>query len=253
MKSRELQNLLEDCMQIRPSTQRMDETIHICKDIMRKQFMVQEEERTGFWQFLSDVLRFEGIGIFGFQVLTLFVVCFGLQAITDALNNIPIFMPLFVLAILPSMFKGRYHGMYELEAVTRTSNAQIILAKLILAGGANLICMTILLCMEIFLNHSTVTVGQLILYIVVPYLVCMTVVLRCLRLRGGDGLKISIICVIASCAAWWFCARTLPEIYEVSAIGIWIVAFFLFTAIFLREIHYIVQSKKEGKTYGIIA
>ena len=81
----------------------------------------------------------------------------------------------------------------------------------------------------------------------------MTVVLRCLRLRGGDGLKISIICVIASCVAWWICARTLPEIYEVSAIGIWIVAFFLFTAIFLREIHYIVQSKKEGKTYGIIA
>ena len=35
MKSRELRNLLEDCMQIRPSTQRMDETIHICKDIIQ--------------------------------------------------------------------------------------------------------------------------------------------------------------------------------------------------------------------------
>ena len=44
-------------------------------------------------------------------------------------------MPLFVLAVLPVMLRCQYYGMSEIEAATRASGAQIILAKLILAGG----------------------------------------------------------------------------------------------------------------------
>ena len=133
------------------------------------------------------------------------------------------------------------------------TNAQIVLAKLILAGGANLICMTALLGVEVCLYHSTESTGRLVLYTIVPYLVCMVVVLRCIRLRGKDGHTISVVSIITSSTAWWICARTITQLYEVSATGVWIVAFFIFAAIFLREILYIFESKKEGKMYGIIA
>ena len=253
MRNRQFEKFISNSLQVETQANRMDETISTCVNIMRKQAVVCEEERTGFWQFLSDVLRFEGLGILGFQVLTLCIVCLGIQTIADAPTNIPIFMPLFVLAVLPSMFKGVSHGMCELEAATRASNAQIVLAKLILAGGANLICMTALLGVEVCLYHSTESTGRLVLYTIVPYLVCMVVVLRCIMLRGKDGHTISVVSIITSSTAWWICARTIPQLYEVSATGVWIVAFFIFAAIFLREILYIFESKKEGKMYGIIA
>lgn len=253
MRNRQFEELIRTSLHAKPQASRIDETINTCVNIMRKQVMFHEEERTGFWQFLSDVLRFEGLGIFGLQVLTLCIVCLGVQTIAEAPTNIPVFMPLFALAVLPSLFKGVSHGMCELEAATRASGAQIVLAKLILAGGANLICMTALLAVEVCLYRSAASIGRLVLYTIVPYLVCMVVVLRCIRLRGKDGHTISVVSIITSSTAWWICARTIPQLYEVSATGVWIVAFFIFAAIFLREILYIFESKKEGKMYGIIA
>lgn len=95
----------------------------------------------------------------------------------------PVFMPLFALTVFPALFRGRRYNMTELEASTRASGAQIVLAKLVLAGGANLVCLTLLLCLEFFLNASPIQTGRLILYAIVPYLICMTVLLRSMRLQ----------------------------------------------------------------------
>lgn len=57
--------------------------------------------------------------------------------------------------------------MSEIEAVTRASGAQITLAKLVLAGAANLVCITILLCMEVYLQNSYKEIGQMVLYCLV--------------------------------------------------------------------------------------
>ena len=40
--------------------------------------------------------------------------------------------------------------------------------------------------------------------------------------------------------------------YDTSAFGIWIVAFLFFAAFFIKEIHFIITIRKEGKMYGII-
>lgn len=42
------------------------------------------------------------IPIFGLQAVTLFIVCLTIASIADVPKNIPIFMPLFVLAIIPA-------------------------------------------------------------------------------------------------------------------------------------------------------
>ncbi len=101
-----------------------------------------EEPRTSFFHYLSDVFRFEGVPIFALQALTLFIVCLTIANVADIPQNIPVFMPLFVLAAMPVLFKSQLYGMSEIEAVTRASGAQIMLAKLVLAGAANLVCMT---------------------------------------------------------------------------------------------------------------
>ena len=260
MSDKELKQYLQQSLQrgIEPEKNlneiKMEKTIKSCIEIMRKQLVQkpQEEPRTGFVQYLSDIFRFEGIPIFGLQAVTLFIICLTISTVPDIPKCIPVFMPLFVLAIMPVMFRCQYYGMSEIEAVTRASGSQIILAKLILAGAANLVCMTVLISLEVHLQNSYKEIGQITLYCLVPYLVCMVAMLHLIRQRGKENMQICMILVLSSSVCWGVLARTLPWLYEASAFGIWIVAFLFFAAFFIKEIYFIITMRREGKMYGIV-
>ena len=235
---------------------RLKETIKLCTEMMREQKLAQkskEEPRTGFIQYLSDIFRFEGIPIFGLQAVTLFIICLTVSTVADIPEYIPVFAPLFALATIPIMFRCEYYGMSEMEAVTRASGSQIILAKLVLAGAANLVCMTVLIALEIHLQNSYREIGQMILYCLVPYLVCMVSMLRLIRMRRKENIQICTVLVLGSCVCWGILAINQQWLYEASAFSIWIVAFLFFTALFIKEIYFIITTRKEGKIYGIIS
>ena len=253
MKDSELKGILQQSLQQEVQPERLEECITHCTEIMREQRYTAEETRTGFFQYLSDVFRFEGIPIFGLQAITLFLVCLIISSMANVPEYIPELMPLFALAVLPTFYKGQLYKMSEIEAVTRASGAQIILAKLILAGAANLVCMTVLISLEVHLHNPYREIGRLVLYCLVPYLVCMVSMLRLIRLRIKDNIKICTVFVFSSCVCWGVLARTLPWLYEASAFGIWIVAFLVFTAFFIKEIYFIILTRREGKIYGTIA
>ena len=240
MKDKNLKGYLQQSLGEEVQPKRLEETIKLCTEIVREQEVTRAEPRTGFFHYLSDVFRFEGIPIFGLQAVTLFIVCLTIASIVDVPKNIPIFM-------------SQYYGMSEIEAVTRASGAQITLAKLVLAGAANLVCITILLCMEVYLQNSYKEIGQMVLYCLVPYLVCMVALLRLIRLQKKQSLQICAIVMLGSCICWGMSARILPWLYETSAVGVWIVTFLIFAMFFINEIHYIAEMRKEGKMYGIVA
>jgi len=256
MKDRELKKYLRQPLQETELNEKgLNETITLCIGIMREQKLAQkpqEEPRTGFVRYLSDIFRFEGLPLFGLQAVTLFIICLIISAL-DISKYISGFMPLFVLAVMPVMFRCQYYGMSEIEAVTRASGSQIVLAKLVLAGAANLVCMTVLISFEVYLQNSCSEIGQIILYCLVPYLVCMVSMLRLIRLRRKENIQICTVMVLGSCVCWGVLARTLPWLYEASAFGLWIVAFLFFAAFFIKEVYFIITMRKEGKMYGIIA
>lgn len=253
MKDENLKVFLRQSLGEEVVPEKLEETVKICNKMMQEQDAFTIEPRTGFFHYLSDVFRFEGITIFGLQALTLFIVCLVIVGITDIPRNIPIFMPLFVLAVMPDVFKSQYYGMSEMEAVTRASGAQLMLAKLVLSGAANLVCITVLLCMEIYLQNSGKELGQIVLYCLVPYLVCMVTLLRLLRLQKKESLQTGAAIMVGFCVCWGLSSRVLPWLYEASAMGLWIAAFLIFTMFFISEIYYIVKMRREGKVYGIIA
>ncbi|MCM1161326.1 MAG: hypothetical protein NC412_08890 [Roseburia sp.] len=253
MKDKELKEYLQQALKQEEQPKRMEETITLCIGMLRKQKAGEKEVRTGFFSYLSDVFRFEGMGIWGLQAMTLFFVCLTISAIGDVPKYIPVFMPLFVLAMMPVFFKSQFYGMNEVEAATRASGAEIILAKLILAGAANLVCMTLLLCFEISLQHSCKEIGQMVLYCLVPYLVCMTVMLRLLRLCRKETIVVHGAVMCSLCIGFGISAKIWPWLYETSAAGIWIMAFFVFAIFFGKEIYFVIETRKEGNLYGIIA
>lgn len=232
--------------------QKKEETVAQCRKLMREQAESPVEERTGFWQFLSDVFRFEWLSIFGLQAVVLLVVCMWLGTVDGVSRNLSALTPLFALAVMPVLFRSQYYRMGELEAVTRASGAEIIFAKLLLAGAANLICITVFLCLGMHLQNSRESTGRMIMYGLVPYLVCMTAILRLIRLRRRERIPVCAAATAGSCVGWGILAKAMPQVYETSATGLWVALFVVFVIFYGREIGYILESKKEGRVYGII-
>lgn len=253
MDNSKLKHYLNQSLGQEIQSKRLEETIKGCKEIMWEQKVTKEESRTSFFQYLSDVFRFEGIPIFALQAVTLLVVCLTISSVADIPQNIPVFMPLFVLAVMPILFKSQFYRMSEIEAATRASGAQIMLAKLVLAGAANLVCITIILCLEVSLQNSCKELGQMVLYCLVPYLVCMTGMLRLVRLQRKESITISATIMLGSCVCWAFSSKVIPWIYTTSAVGFWVIAFLVFSVFFIKEVLFIVEMRKEGNMYGIIA
>lgn len=254
MKNRRIEEYLQSSLHLgeEENPRKREETAAVCIEIMRRQGEYGEEGRTGFWQFLSDVFRFEGLAIFGLQAGVLFVICLQVGFMDNVSHYIPVFTPLFALAVMPVLFRSQFYRMGEMEAVTRASGVEIILAKLILAGAANLICITVLLCLVMHLQDSRENMGQMILYGLVPYLVCMSVILRLIRLRRKERIPVCAAAMAGSCVGWGLTAKALPWLYETSAAGIWIVFFVVFAGFFGKELCCIWEMKREGKLYGII-
>ena len=253
MGNKNLKNYLYQSLGQEVEPKRLDETIKCCAGMMREQKLCKEEPRTSFLQYLSDVFRFEGIPILVLQAVTLFIVCLTISSVADIPQNIPVFMPFFVLAAMPVLFKSQFYGMSEIEAATRASGAQIMLAKLVLAGSANLVCITIIICLEVSLQSDCSELGQMVLYCLVPYLVCMTGLLRSVRLNHKEGIRTEAIVMLGSCVLWAISSKFIPWVYATSAIGFWMIAFVMFGIFFVKEILFIVEMRKEGKLYGIIA
>ena len=142
--------------------------------------------------------------------------------------------------------------MCEMEAATRASGAEIVLAKLILAGASQLLCMTIILWLKISVSGDTAQLVQMILYSIVPFLVCMVWLLRSLRTCRRGNLTAYTSLSFISCATWGMSAKAFPWLYETSATGIWLAGFVVFAAFFIREVVFIIQIRKEGKMYGAV-
>lgn len=258
MGDRKLKRFLRESLgqgaQIKP--EKKAETVACCAEVMRRYGDCPEKERTGFWQFLSDVFRFEGLFIFGLQAGLLFLICIWLGAIEHVTGSVsyylPAFTPLFALAVIPPLLRSQFYKMGEMEAVTRASNVEILLAKLILAGAANLIGITAVLCLVMCTRQSGGGIGQIILYGLVPYLVCMTVILRLIRLQKGEKLTVCAAATAGFCLVWLIAANRMPQVYETSATGLWILLLLVFAGFFGREIACMMERKREGKGYGII-
>ncbi len=251
MKNDELEALLRSSLGSMPAPKRMEQTAVLCAQIVGQR--PRTEPQLGFWGFLSEIFRFEGGLILACQAAALLLVGLHVYGAADHLQTLPAYIPLFALAVMPALFRGRYRGVSELEAATRASAAQLTLAKLVLAGGADLVCMTLLLALQARMAGSCRQMGRMILYCLVPYLACMSVTLAVIRRRGRDGMAMSAALALGSCLFWYGSAKLCPRLYEIPAVGVWLAAFMLFAAFFVREIYFIIRANREGRIYGTYA
>lgn len=252
MNKRELCSILQNQT---VNSKRLKETQQMCSALLEEQMNLEliPEERTNFWRFLSEVMRYTGWHLWATQGILMLLVCAGIFSAPESPQMIPIFMPLFVLACLPSFYQSAAFGMREIEAATRASSAQIILAKLVLAGASQIICLTVICWLAIFTAEYPVSLIQLILYVAVPFLACLIFTLWSMRTRERYAMQFSILSCLGSSLFAGILAHWIPELYEISALGVWIITFVIFAGFFIKELSLLIKTWKEGKIYGTVS
>ena len=256
MNNRELKKNLTEYINQEKNAERsvahMKETIRLCAESLREQAGLKPEPRQSFWGFLADVFHFEGISLLLPQLAVLLVTCHVACTYSMSAYALPSYMPLFILVVIPTFFRGQYCRVSEAEAATRTSGAQLALARLILAGGGALVCLTFLLALEVWLQRSFENLGRVVIYCLVPYLTCMTAMLALLRRRRKDDAPLCMAIALGSVVFWRWSARLFPWLYEASALGIWVAAVLFYSWLLAKEIVYILHANKKVNMYGVI-
>ena len=230
----------------------IDETVGLCVDLMREQAAAPDPPRQSFWGFLVDVFHFEGIPMLVPQLAVLIAACLAALSSPMGPYELPMYMPLFILAVMPTFFRGQRCHVSEVEAATRTSGPLLALARLILAGGAALVCLTILLALKVWLQRSFENLGRMIIYCLVPYLTCMTAMLALIRRSRRDGAPLCLAFSLGSVAFWRYSSYLFPWLYEASALGVWVAAVMAYSWLLAREIVYIIHARMEIDMYGIV-
>lgn len=133
------------------------------------------------------------------------------------------------------------------------SGAELMLAKLILAAAADLVCLTVVIALTLTKSNCGANLAQLVLYAVVPLICCVSLTLWCARTRRAHTMQAGIIGCVGASALAGITALRLPELYSLSMLGLWLAAFLISAAFFAREIWLLLEIRKEGKIYGIIA
>ena len=230
---------------------KMEETIAECRRITREN-AIASRPRSSFLDFLSEVLRMNGKIIFAGQMITLVIICLTIQVVNDYPKLIPVFIPFFILAALPVLFQAEINHMSEIELATRNSYAQLLLARLIIIGAADIVCFTLLLAVEVCCFRSGLGLLNLILYVFVPYMLCVTAMLRLIR-SGKRKIISSAMVALTASFLWGIVAFVIPGLYVGSAVGICMICFIVFGIFFIREMEYLISYVKEGKIYGFVA
>lgn len=248
---RRLTEYLDQSKDAQVEPEQLMETVDLCVAVMREQ-TAPAASRQSFWAFLSEVFHFEGIPILLSQLAVLFATCLVAGSSPMSPYELPRYMPLFILTVMPIFFRGQRYRVSEVEAVTRTSGALLVLVRLVLAGMSALVCVTFLLALEVWLQRSWENLGWMVIYCLVPYLTCMTAMLALLRRRRKDGASLCAAFALGSVVFWRYSAHLFPWLYEASALGIWVAAVLVYSWLFAKEVVFIVHARQEIDMYGIV-
>ena len=133
---------------------------------------------------------------------------------------IGILAPLFVILILPELWKNETSHSQEVECTALYSLRKIVAARMILFGMVDLLLLTAFLSVSlVFLGFSAM---QMIIQFLLPLLVTCCICLRTFGSRIGG-----IIPSLASCLIWsavWTLILMRDEIYCVITAPIWMTA-----------------------------
>ena len=157
------------------------------------------------------------------QAVLLFTVCLLLNQMEGALyirRSLGIAAPLFVILILPELWKNRTYDAMEVEGTTFYTLRQVYAARLTLFAGVDLLLLTAFFFGASF--FSRITVLELLIQFVLPFNVACCICFR--SLYGGRNSSEAFSILL--CSIWtglWILVVLSDAVYSAISVPAWTV------------------------------
>lgn len=218
-----------ETIQVKPQEEKIQETINRSKNAF---FMAEQEKMLSYHEFLWIQLKVIQKRWWVLQFLILVALWVALTSIQDELyitRSMGVAASLFVILIIPELWKNRSCECMEIEASSYYSLKQVYAARMLLFGMIDIFFITLFL--------GTVSAGlhfellELVVQFLFPLCVtaCICFGILCSKYFFSETVAI-ILCIIWS-AVWLFIVLN-ESIYKIITVPIWlallgIVVFFL--------------------------
>lgn len=207
-----------DATQTEPGDEKIRETVARCKNTF---FMAEKEKMLPYHEFLWMQLRAMQKRWWLLQFLLLTMLWLILSSVQEELyitRSMGVAAPLFVILIIPELWKNRTYGCMEIEAVTYYSLRQVYAARMLLFGITDVFLLTI------FCGTASVGLHYDLSHLLVQFLfplavtACICFGILCSRRCLSETTAI-LLCIIWS-AGWLFIVLN-NEVYARIAIPVW--------------------------------
>ena len=190
--------------------------------VSKAAFLAGESERTvSHAEFLYQQSRYIKKHWWLIQAVLLFLVCLLLHQTEGDLHirrSLGVAAPLFVILILPELWKNRSYDAMEVEGTTFYTIRQVYAARLTLFAGVDLLLLTAFFCGATY--FARITLWELMIQFLLPYNVACCICFRCLY--GGRNQS-EALCVLL-CSVWcglWFLVISSETLYDAISVPVW--------------------------------
>lgn len=126
--------------------------------------------------------------------------------------------PLFVVLVLPELWKNRTSGALEVECTAYYSLRQVYAARMILFGLADLVLLTLFFAVTLLAGRASFQ--DLIIHFLLPFLVTGCICLRTLSFRRDAALYTSLPLCLVWTAVWVLIVLDSP-VYALITLPMW--------------------------------
>lgn len=222
----------KNTIEIIPNEQNIEKTV--LKSI--EAFCLAEQERVlNYWEFLWEQLKLIRKRWWALQLLVLFfswLMIPSLQEYQLTQRSLGAISALFVILIVPELWKSQTYQSMEIEAASYYSLRQIYSARMLLFGMVDMVLITaFLLCSSLAWKLSF---EQLLVQFIFPMLVTSCICFGTLCSKYPFSESIAVIMCVAWSIIWWLLMMN-ERVYALISFPLWLTflglafAFFVFT------------------------
>lgn len=215
---RKLKDYKENMKRI-PDEQSIEETVKKSIEVFCS---IEQERLLSYWEFLWEQLRLIQKRWWIFQFLLLFILWLALPSLRSVQSMqrvLGVIASLFVILIIPELWKNQtYHAM-EIEVASYYSLRQIYAARMLLFGIVDIVLITFFCISSSIIWHMAFS--QLIVQFILPMVVtsCICFGILCSRYPFSETFAVTM-CILWS-AAWIFVVLN-ETIYVLITFPLWI-------------------------------
>lgn len=202
---------------------------------------IGEQNDEPYWRFIIGQLRFVSPLAWLAQIGILVLMLLLVGAYGSGESSAIAVMTAAVLSVamaMPSVFKSFESNVLELEASCRHDSAQVLVSRLILFGIADVLWMTLAVCLV-----PTIAGGdpfRIFLYASTPFFAFCAISFYLSRIANGNCVKACIVAALCVIALIWGSVEMFPHWYSEASMVVWSLALLAALALAAYEAHKLV-------------